>query len=164
MDPYQNFNPFETSPQKSPPHPFSSTRPVGTPSRSPRLRSASMSGCPNCARLESVLHEHEKIIKKAHLRATEAKQESYKLAEHLYHSARAMQEANTSREKLEGIMDDILDYTELGCYMSIPHYPLHVKQESPSTTPRESPSRPKSPFRDNSPPSQRKFPQVIELD
>ncbi|KAM6546846.1 hypothetical protein CsatB_011180 [Cannabis sativa] len=160
MDPYQNFNPFETSPQKSPPHPFSSTRHVGTPSRSPRLRSASISGCPNCARLESVLHEHEKIIKKAHLRATEAKQESYKLAEHLYHSAHAMQEANSSREKLEGIMDDILDYTEV----SIPHYLLHVKQESPSTTPRESPSRPKSPFRDNSPPSQRKFPQVIELD
>ncbi|KAM6577230.1 hypothetical protein CsatB_029067 [Cannabis sativa] len=160
MDPYQNFNPFETSPPKSPPHPFSSTRPVGTPSRSPRLRSASMSGCPNCARLESVLHEHEKLIRKAHSRATEAKQESYKLAEHLYHTTHFMQEANTSRQKLEGIMDDILDYTEV----SIPHYPLHVKQESPITTPRESPSRPKSPFRDNSPPSQRKFPQVIELD
>ncbi|KAM6580275.1 hypothetical protein CsatA_004049 [Cannabis sativa] len=159
MDPYPKFNPFDSSPEKSPPHPYSSKRSVGTPSRSPRLRSASISGCVNCARLEGVLHEHEKLIRKAHVRATEAKQESLKLVEHLYHSAQALQYANTSREKLENIMDDILDYTEV----SIPHYPVYPKEE-PSNNPRGSPSQPKSPYRDVSPPSQRKIPQVIQLD
>ncbi|KAM6562822.1 hypothetical protein CsatB_022820 [Cannabis sativa] len=147
MDPYSKFNPFEASPEKSPPHPHSPTRALGTPSWSPRLRSTSISGCVNYARLEGVLHEHAKLIREAHVKATEARQESLRLAEHLYHFAHAMQDANTSREKFENIVDEILDYTEV----AIPHYPIHPKEEPRNPTPKGCPSQHKSPFRDSSP-------------